>query len=105
MLNDETAIIKWMVSGPEISRLIWEHKNTSTKSENLRHHEDSKWFQSKFANDVRNLVKTWRDKGPFTSTLLATIGHERKMMDEDAANNVLAAKQLGETVSQHFSND
>lgn len=105
MLNDETAIIKWMVSGPEISRIIWEHKNVSTKSEDPRHHEDSKWFQTKFANDVRSLVMTWREKGPFSTTELATIGHARKWMDEDSAKNVLAAEQLGQTVSSIFSKD
>lgn len=100
MLNDEPSIIKWMVSGPEISRLIWEYKNLSSKSEDLRHHEDSKWFQSKFSNDVHNLVDEMRNKGPFSTTELSTIGHERKLMGEESTKKVVAASGLGLTVSK-----
>lgn len=99
MLNDETSLIKWMVSGPEISRLIWEYKNISSKSEDLRHHEDSKWFQSKFSNDVKSLVNTLRDKGPFSTLELTTIGNDRKSMNTDSINSVINASQWGSTVS------
>lgn len=100
MLNDEASIVKWMVSGPEISRLIWEYKNLSSKTEDLRHHEDSKWFQSKFSRDVQNMVKEMRFKGPFSTTELSTIGHERKLMNKDSIKNVMAATSLGSTVSK-----
>lgn len=99
MLDDEVSLIKWMVSGPEISRLIYEFKETSAKKEDLRHHEDSKWFQSKFVNDVRNLVKTLRSKDPFRTTELSTIGHEIKLMNADSTKSVMAASELGSTVS------
>lgn len=99
MLNDESSLIKWMVSGPEITRLIWEYKNISSKTEDLRHHEDSKWFQSKFSNDVKNLVITLRNKGPFSTTELTTIGNDRKSMNAEATNNVMAASELGLKVS------
>lgn len=99
MLNDESALIKWMVSGPEISRLIWEYKNISSNTEDLRHHEDCKWFQLKFANDVKNLVNILRNKGPFSTIELTTIGSERKSMNAESTNNVMAASQLGSTVS------
>lgn len=102
MLNDESALIKWMVSGPEISRLLWEYKNISSKTEDFRHHEDCKWFQSKFANDVKNLVTNLRNKGPFSTTELTTIGTERKSMNTDSANSVMEASQLGIKVSVVF---
>ncbi len=100
MLNDEVSLIKWIVSGPEISRLIYEYKDTSTKKEDLRHHEDSPWFQSKFVNDVRNLVKNLRSKDPFRTTELSTIGTEVKLMNEVSTQTVMAASELGLTVSK-----
>lgn len=99
MLNDEYSLVKWMVSGPEITRLIWEYKNISSKTEDLRHHEDCKWFQSKFANDVKNLVVNLRNKGPFSTTELTTIGNERKSMNTESTNNVMVASQWGSAVS------
>lgn len=100
MLDDESSLIKWMVSGPEISRLIWEYKNISSKTEDLRHHEDRTWFQSKFSNDVKNLVNTLRNKGPFSTTELTTIGNDRKSMNSDSINSVIEASELGSKVSK-----
>lgn len=100
MLNDEPSIVKWMVSGPEISRLIWEYKNISAKTEDLRHHEDRKWFQSKFANDVESLVNNFRNKGPFSTSELTTIGSDRKSMNAESAKCVMDASELGSNVSK-----
>lgn len=102
MLDDEVSLVKWMVSGPEISRLIYEYKEISVKKEDLRHHEASKWFQSKFANDVRNLVNNLRCKDPFRTTQLSSIGHEIKIMNEESSITVIGASELGLTVSSRF---
>lgn len=99
MLNDESSLVKWMVSGPEVVRLIWEYRNITSKDEDLRHHEDRKWFQSKFANDVKNLVTIFQTKGPFCTTELTTIGDERKTMDNISINNVVRASDCGSKVS------
>lgn len=100
MLNDESSLIKWMVSGPEVVRLIWEYRNKTSKDQDLRHHEDSEWFQSKFQKDVKNLVTIFRNKGPFSTTELTTIGNERKLMNDTSVTNVVTASEYGLTVSR-----
>lgn len=89
--------MKWMVGGPELTRLIMEYRDLSS-SEDSKHHEDTKSFQTTFRQHVKALVKVFRSKGPFCTTELTTIGVERKIMNDTARDNVMKASQKGLTV-------
>lgn len=94
-MNDESSLVKWMVSGPELTRIIMEYRDLSTSDEDLNHHEDTKSFQSTFRQHVKALATTFQNKGPFCTTELTTIGIERKVMTEAAADNVMKASEIG----------
>ena len=63
------ALERWMISGPEISRLIPEFENsfqTLKSSTSKRHHEQNPSTQNKFSIDVKALVATFEEMGnPF----------------------------------------
>lgn len=94
-LNDESSLVKWMVSGPEMARIIMEYRDLSSIDEDLNHHEDTKSFQSTFRQHVKALATIFRNKGPFCTTELTTIGIERKVMSEAAVDNVMKAPEIG----------
>ena len=57
------ALLRWMVAGPELARVIEEFEincmnrcSGNTGTSNLKHHEDTKYVQVTFAKDVRALV-------------------------------------------------
>lgn len=97
-MNDELSLVKWMVSGPELTRIITEYRDLSSTDEDINHHEDTKSFQATFREHVRALVTTFRNKGPFCTIELTSIGIDRKVMNEAAADNVMKASKLATKV-------
>ena len=67
--ENEQALRRWMVSGPEISRLLEQYQQGTEnlkKSESMKHHEESPSKQIKFKTNVKQLVKVFNDYGnPF----------------------------------------
>ena len=63
------ALRQWMVSGPEIARIVGEFEvsvNEREMSEDQDHHESSKSQQLKFCNEVSSLVAVFEEMGnPF----------------------------------------
>ena len=60
-LSESPAALKcWMVSGPEMARVIGEFEASTEKRKKLdpRHHEEAKHVQKAFERDVRSLVTT-----------------------------------------------
>ena len=53
--QDDTALIRWELCGPELSRFLMEFEegNENEKRESIhKHHEDNFIFQNDFFNDV-----------------------------------------------------
>ena len=69
LTENPAALRRWMVSGPEMARVIAEFKATAdsrTKKTDLRHHEQTKHTQLAFARDVKSLSGVMREMGnPF----------------------------------------
>lgn len=69
LTEDPSALRRWMVSGPEISRVIDEFEtvvNPHKSSEVSKHHEDTVPSQKVFLEEVQRFVKTVNDFGnPF----------------------------------------
>ena len=69
LTEDPQALERWMVAGPEISRLILEFENSIQTLESPtsnRHHEQNLNTQKTFAKDVKALVATFEEMGnPF----------------------------------------
>lgn len=66
LTNNPAALRRWMVGGPEISRLIRDFENTSEKAANDKHHEQIPSVQNSFVKEVTALKKVIEDLGsPF----------------------------------------
>lgn len=69
LTEDPAALRRWMVAGPEVSRLVGWYETVSGKkdaSSNTKHHEHTLSAQKSFFEDVESLSKVIKDMGnPF----------------------------------------
>ena len=64
LTENPAALRRWMVSGPEMARVIAEFQATSeTKKADHKHHEQTKHTQVAFARDVRSLTQVIVEMG------------------------------------------
>ena len=64
MLNDSTALMKWMVAGPEIADMVQAFRNNDCPSQRVqKHHEDSASFEKKFRKVVTKMLEVMRQLG------------------------------------------
>ena len=72
LTENASALQRWMVSGPEMARIIEEFQASTDKvgkAADTRHHEESNPVQVSFAQDVQSLTDTIEQMGnPFTET-------------------------------------
>lgn len=68
LTDNESALKRWMVSGPEIARIVQEFETSATTSndQNLKHHEQTYSQQMAFKNDLQSVISSFEDLGnPF----------------------------------------
>jgi len=67
LTQDEHALRRWMISGPEVARVIEEFEDVQmAHSSNLKHHEQAPSAQASFKQEVNSLVETLTELGnPF----------------------------------------
>lgn len=68
LTENAAALLRWMVSGPEVADLIdqFEARLCSEKKIETHHHEQSQQFQLNFAKQVNDVVSVFTDRGnPF----------------------------------------
>ena len=100
LTENPAALRRWMVSGPEMARLIGEFEvaTETRRTHNLRHHEESKHVQLAFARDVKSLANTIEEmRNPFTensSDLLVL--DSRDLADPAVINTVRKIEKLGQ---------
>ena len=98
--QNNAALKRWMVSGPEMARIIGEFEASTEKRKKLdpRHHEEAKHVQKAFERDVASLVSTKEEMGnPFTedSSDLLTLD-SRDIADAAVIDTVRQIERLGE---------
>ena len=102
--EDPSALLRWMVAGPELGRLVKEYEASSElKSKvDVRHHEETPSAQSKFAEQVQSLISVISETGnPLleeSSDLLVL--DTKYIVDPGIAKKV---KDFRETGEQQFS--
>ena len=105
LLEDEAALRRWTVAGPEVSRLIQEFENQTygTKS-SQKHHEDTECMQTDFKEKVRSLKKVMQEMGnPFeedSTDLLVLDSHE--IVDSKVSKSLKSLETLGKTQFTEF---
>ncbi|KAJ8027926.1 hypothetical protein HOLleu_30023 [Holothuria leucospilota] len=99
LTENPAALRRWMVSGPEMARLIQEFEGSTEKRQDtdIRHHEQKRHAQMAFAQDVRSLSRAMEEMGnPFTeysSDLLVL--DSRDVVDTAEADTVLQMEKVG----------
>ena len=95
--EDESALRRWMVSGPEVSYLNAQYEALSeVKDANklTKHHEQTRTFQKAFLEKVNNLYAVMTEMGnPFTDD-------SKELVTLDTKN--VAHPSAAEMVGQHF---
>lgn len=67
MTHSQSALNRWTICGPEISRIIHEFERSSEFSTQRQHHEQSAKLQEKFQSSVKALVDRFECCGnPFS---------------------------------------
>ena len=100
LTENPAALRRWMMSGPEMARVIGEFEASTKrrKTLDLRHHEEAKHVQRAFARDVKRLANTIEEMGnPFTenSNDLLVLD-SRDLADPAVINTVRQIEKLGQ---------
>lgn len=85
LTENPAALIRWIVAGPEISRMVHEFEGGNFwTEENVTHHEQKPAVQNAFSKDVLNTVSSYEELGnPFLEegeNLMAI--HTKDIMDD-----------------------
>lgn len=98
------ALRRWMVAGPEISRMIHEFEGSMSSAEQRDHHEQKPGVQSAFSRDVVNTVSCLEEFGnPFldeSENLMAI--HTKDIMGDQVVKTVRNASKIGEEQFRSF---
>lgn len=124
LTEDPSALRRWTVAGPEVSRLLAEYENSAgskTKVNNLQHHEQNLTTQRAFYKNVKSLTTTLEELGnpfqeettdlltldtkdiadPTRSALVAT-HHTRGKEQYTAFLNGLAAEEFYQPIKKNM---
>ena len=99
LTENSTALLRWMVWGPEMARLLQEFEKATENSESFdrRHHKQKSHVQIAFQKDVRSLTHVIEEMGnPFTeysSDLLVL--NSRDVVDTAVAETVGQVLKIG----------
>jgi len=66
LTESDAALDRWIISGPEIIRLLAEFEGTNFQKQDLKHHEQALACQKLYQQDVNNLLQFFDEKdNPF----------------------------------------
>ena len=109
LTENPAALRRWMVSGPEMARLIGEFE-VSTKKRNktdFRHHEQRKHAQMTFGRDITSLTDVIKEMGnPFAenSKDLLVLG-SRDLADPAVIDTLRQIKSVGQEQYDTYVNE
>jgi hypothetical protein len=108
LTNNPRALLRWMVAGPEVARVIQEfhdEQHYRKRQADTRHHDQTPSVQASFAKDVCSLVCVINDLGnPFEelSTDLLVLD-TKEIADHAAVETVQNVKRIGQDQFKDFS--
>ncbi len=98
LTENRTALRRWMVSGPEMARVIGEFEAASEerKKADTRHHEQTRFAQKAFARDVRALTGVIQEmSNPFCENSMDLLVLDtRDVADEAIVDTVCKIEKL-----------
>ena len=108
LTEDPFALRRWMLAGPEITRVVAEFEESmGDDSVTTSHHEQIPHHQATFAKDTNCLIATFNELGnPFLECSKELLTLDTKdLMTEGARQSILSAKELGTIQYQEFVAD
>ena len=103
--EDDEQLLKWMVTGPEVCRVIQEFQESTANARKVgsnKQHEQAPAFQKVFLKDVKSLLEEFeKSKSPFEVDDLMNID-TRDLPEECVVNTVYTVACLGETKCKGF---
>ena len=98
------ALRRFMISGPELARIVEEFEQSTFQTTDSKHHEQYPKFQSKFKEDVKSLIKAFSNTGnPFLEDSKDLISLETSaIMPHEVVTNVINAKDNGRKLCDKF---
>ncbi len=108
LLGNESALLKWMVGGPEIARMITEFEQTNVTTDkssntNRSHHESTTAYQKRFIKHVSDVVNSLKEDGnPFLEDCLQTTDSRKLIMSPAAETAVFNARDIGKKKYEEF---
>lgn len=113
LTDNPNALRRWMISGPELARLVNEFEADMNREANHQinpstsHHEVQKSFQNSFLANVNTLVNTIEDLGnPFLEESQDLIALDTKQIPgNEAVAMMMKAEALGQEQSQSYTSD
>lgn len=105
--EDASALRRWMVAGPEVSRLVAQYEDmTGTKETAVctKHHEETMRMQKQFFDNVSRMTSTIKELGnPFQEETADLISLDSKdIAPKDAAELVKGHLERGEEQFKQF---
>lgn len=89
LTESEQALRRWMVAGPEISRMLNDFEN-ATEMDTARHHEQTAAHQKSFLNGLKSLIGTFQELGnPFCDSGVQLLSLHSKIIVHKSASNVV----------------
>ncbi len=104
LTENPAALRRWMVAGPEVTRMEEEFECNVSNSDSQNHHEQTPNVQSAFAKDVLNLIASFEElRNPFMELGEKLIAiHTEDIMSNDVVNTVRNVKKIGNEQFQTF---
>ena len=104
MTENPAALLRWMVAGPEVTRVINEFDEHHAKQAAGKHHEQSLGVQNEFKRDVCTLHGIMQGMGnPFTDDGEVLVTLDTKLvMDHSVVQTLRTVEQLGQTQYSKF---
>ena len=101
IMDNPSALIKWITAGPEVARIIDEFEVSSgiTRTKSTQHHDQSPSVQSKFAQHVKTMVIKFQEVGnPFTEDSKDLIRLDtNEVMGESAVTSLQTVEATGQS--------
>eukprot|EP00112_Aurelia_sp_Birch-Aquarium-sp1_P002705 Seg1300.7 transcript_id=Seg1300.7/GoldUCD/mRNA.D3Y31 product="hypothetical protein" protein_id=Seg1300.7/GoldUCD/D3Y31 len=106
LTENSNGLRRWMVSGPEVARIVQEFEDTTEEERNVgkAHHEDSTAFNKRFAKHVNALHRTFLALGsPFREDMKDLYSLESKRIcDPEVHSRLLKLRSLGQKQYEDF---
>ena len=107
--EDESALNRWALCGPDLSRMMeefedeYQSKNPNSAEPN-KHHELSASFQSDFFSDVQKLYASFMNN-PFQLQQLTVVTNTDMVFDDNIFHNISSLESTGTSQLNTFTKD